>query len=151
MNQHIDAAIAVGARCVAGGAGRAAGFERGYFIAPTVFDGVMPSMAIANEEIFGPVLAIMPYADEEAGIAIANGTPYGLSGGVWSADEARAAAVARRLRTGQVILNAAAPNLAAPFGGFGQSGFGRENGRFSIEGFLELKAINGFPAVGASS
>jgi aldehyde dehydrogenase (NAD+) len=150
VNRHIDAAAASGARCLSGGAGRASGIERGYFVAPTVFGNVAASMPIAREEVFGPVLALIPYADEEEGIAIANGTPYGLSGGVWSADEAHALAVARRLRTGQVILNAAAPNLAAPFGGFHQSGFGRENGRFSIEGFLELKSINGSHPAGAS-
>ena len=143
VNHHIEAARSTGAWLVAGGPGRAAGFERGWFVAPTVFADVTPAMALAQEEVFGPVLSVMPYEDEEDGIAIANSTPFGLSGGVWSADPARATTVARRIRAGQVIVNGAASNPAAPFGGFGASGFGRENGRFSIEAFLELKSIHG--------
>ncbi len=145
VNQYIEAAIGSGARMVAGGPGRAAEFERGWFIAPTVFAEVTRDMVLAREEVFGPVLAVMPYADEEEGIALANATPFGLSGGVWGADPARAASVARWIRAGQVIVNGAPSNPAAPFGGFGASGFGRENGRFSIEAFLEMKSIHGGP------
>lgn len=143
VDQHIEAARDAGATLISGGSGRAAGFDRGWFIAPTVFADVTPRMALAREEVFGPVLAVMPYGNEAEGIAIANSTPFGLSGGVWAADPARAATVARRIRAGQVIVNGAASNPAAPFGGFGASGFGRENGRFSIEAFLELKSIHG--------
>ncbi len=143
VNQHIEAALCTGVRLVAGGAGRAPGFERGWFVAPTIFADVTPAIPLAQEEVFGPVLAVMPYEDDEDGIAIANSTPFGLSGGVWAADPARATTVARRIRAGQVIVNGAASNPAAPFGGVGASGFGRENGRFSIEAFLELKSIHG--------
>jgi acyl-CoA reductase-like NAD-dependent aldehyde dehydrogenase len=93
--------------------------------------------------VFGPVLAIMPYTDEEHAISIANGTPYGLSGGVFSATPRRALALARRLRTGQVVINGAPQNLAAPFGGYRQSGIGRENGRYGVEEFFEWKSIQG--------
>ncbi|MFL9898665.1 aldehyde dehydrogenase family protein [Paraburkholderia fungorum] len=141
INRHIDAALDAGATLLAGGTGRAAGFERGYFIAPTVFTGVTRTMALGCEEVFGPVLAVMPYDGDEDGIDLANATPYGLSGAVWSGNQTRAMNAARRMRTGQVILNGAPPNPASPFGGFGQSGFGRENGRFSIEAFLEFKSI----------
>ena len=143
VNQHIEAACDAGARLIHGGPGRATGFARGWFVAPTIFGDVTPAMVLAQEEVFGPVLAVMPYQDEAEGIAIANSTAFGLSGGVWAADAGRAAAVARRIRAGQVIVNGAASNPAAPFGGFGASGFGRENGRFSIEAFLELKSIHG--------
>ena len=143
VNRYIKAAVASGARMVAGGPGRAPGFERGCFIAPTVFADVTPDLVLAREEVFGPVMVVMPYDSDEDGIAIANATSFGLSGGVWAADPARAASVARRIRAGQVIVNGAQSTPAAPFGGFGSSGFGRENGRFSIEAFLELKAIHG--------
>ena len=143
VNQHIEAARDAGARLIHGGPGRATGFARGWFVAPTIFADVTPAMVLAQEEVFGPVLAVMPYEDEADGIAIANSTAFGLSGGVWAADSARAAGVARLIRAGQVIVNGAASNPAAPFGGFGASGFGRENGRFSIEAFLELKSIHG--------
>ena len=141
VNRHIREALGEGAQLLAGGAGRAAGFERGYFIAPTVFTGVERGMKLACEEVFGPVLAVMSYDDDEDGIELANATAYGLSGAVWSADKSRAMKAAKRMRTGQVIVNGAPPNPASPFGGIGQSGFGRENGRFSIEAFLELKSI----------
>jgi aldehyde dehydrogenase (NAD+) len=141
INHHIGAALEAGATLLAGGVGRAAGFDRGYFIAPTVFTGVARTMSLGCEEVFGPVLAVMPYDGDEDGIDLANATPYGLSGAVWSASQPRAMNAARRMRTGQVILNGAPPNPASPFGGFGQSGFGRENGRFSIEAFLEFKSI----------
>ena len=143
VNQHIRQAITDGATLIAGGAGRAAGFERGFFVTPTAFSDVTAEMALAKNEVFGPVLAVMPYDSEADGIALANETPYGLSGGVWSTNPARAEAAARRIRAGQVILNGAPSNYGAPFGGFGQSGFGRENGRFSIEAFLEWKSMPG--------
>jgi acyl-CoA reductase-like NAD-dependent aldehyde dehydrogenase len=106
-----------------------------------VFGRVDPRSAIAQEEIFGPVLSIIPCRDEDEAVAIANGTSYGLAGAVWSADERRAEAVARRMRTGQVDINGGAFNLEAPFGGYGQSGIGREMGRFGLEEFLEHKAM----------
>jgi acyl-CoA reductase-like NAD-dependent aldehyde dehydrogenase len=98
-------------------------------------------MVIAQEEIFGPVLCVIGYATEDEAVTIANGTPYGLAAGVWSADQDHAVAVARRLRAGQVEVNGGAFNVAAPFGGFGQSGYGRELGVHGLEEFLELKAL----------
>lgn len=140
---HIERALADGARVAAGGPGRAAGLERGWFVAPTVFADVRPEWAVAQDEVFGPVLAVMPYHDDDDAVAIANATPFGLSGGVWSANMDRAMTIARRIRAGQVIVNGTPSTPAAPFGGVGASGFGRENGSFSIEAFLELKAIHG--------
>jgi len=138
---YIDKGIEEGATVVAGGPGAPEGLERGYYVRPTVFSGVTPDMTIAQEEIFGPVLSILPYDDEENAVEIANGVVYGLAGGVWSADPARAEAVARRLRTGQVEVNGGAFNPNAPFGGYKQSGVGREYGRFGFEEFLEVKSI----------
>jgi aldehyde dehydrogenase (NAD+) len=138
---YIEKGIEEGAELAAGGAEAPDGLERGYFVAPTVFSAVDNSMTIAQEEIFGPVLSIIPYADEEDGIRIANDTVYGLSGAVWSADEERAVAVARRLRTGQVDINGGVFNPLAPFGGYKQSGHGRELGRFAIEEFLQPKSL----------
>ena len=113
----------------------------GYYVKPTVFGKVNNSMAIAQEEIFGPVLSIIPYKDEEDAIRIANDTIYGLAGAVWSKDEARAQRVARRIRAGQVDVNGGAFNMNAPFGGFKQSGHGREAGVFGLEEFLEYKSL----------
>ena len=138
---YIEKGIQEGATVVAGGAGAPEGLDRGYYVRPTVFSGVTPDMTIAQEEIFGPVLSILPYDDEENAVEIANGVVYGLAGGVWSADPARAEAVARRLRTGQVEVNGGAFNPNAPFGGYKQSGVGREYGRFGFEEFLEVKSI----------
>jgi len=115
--------------------------EQGFYVKPTVFSAVRPDMTIAQEEIFGPVLSILPYADEDEAVEIANGVVYGLAGGVWGADGDRAMAVARRLRTGQVEVNGGAFNPNAPFGGYKQSGIGREYGRHGLEEFLEVKAI----------
>jgi acyl-CoA reductase-like NAD-dependent aldehyde dehydrogenase len=143
VQRHIETALAEGARLVAGGPGRPEGHARGYFVRPTVFSDVTPNMTLARDEVFGPVLAVMVYDDEDEAVAIANGTAYGLSGGVWSADPTHALGVARRLRTGQVIVNGAPQNLAAPFGGYRQSGIGRENGCYGVEEFFELKAIQG--------
>jgi aldehyde dehydrogenase (NAD+) len=110
-------------------------------VQPTVFADVTPGMAIAQEEIFGPVLAVIPYSSEDEAVEIANGTPYGLAAAVWSADQDHAVAIARRLRAGQVEVNGGAWNVAAPFGGFGQSGYGRELGSYGLEEYLEVKAL----------
>ncbi len=130
-----------GAKLVTGGPEAPAGLEQGYFVQPTVFSEVTPEMTIAQEEIFGPVLAIMPYDDDEDAVRIANDSVYGLAGGVWSGDAERAKAVARRIRTGQLEINGGAFNLLAPFGGYKQSGHGRELGRFGLEEFLQIKSL----------
>ena len=130
-----------GAKLVTGGAEAPAGLERGYFVQPTVFSEVTPEMTIAQEEIFGPVLAIIPYDDEEDAVRIANDSIYGLAGGVWSGDEEHAKRIARRIRTGQVEINGGAFNALAPFGGYKQSGHGRELGRFGLEEFLQVKSL----------
>jgi betaine-aldehyde dehydrogenase len=110
-------------------------------VKPTVFGQVTPEMTIAREEIFGPVLAIMSYRDEDDAVRIANDTVYGLAGAVWSGDSKRAERVARLLRAGQIDINGGPFNLLAPFGGYKQSGHGRELGRYGLEEFLEIKAI----------
>jgi aldehyde dehydrogenase (NAD+) len=138
---YIDKGVAEGAKLVTGGSEAPDGLEQGYFVRPTVFSEVTPEMTIAQEEIFGPVLAIMPYEDEEDAVRIANDTIYGLAGGVWSADEERAKRVAERIRTGQVEINGGAFNPLAPFGGYKQSGHGRELGRYGIEEFLVSKSL----------
>src|SRR3954447_1411545 len=138
---YIRKGVEEGAKLVAGGEDPPEGAERGYFVQPTIFSEVTPEMTIAQEEIFGPVLVLMPYEDDEDAVRLANATIYGLAGGVWSGDEDRARRVARRLRTGQVEINGAAFNPLAPFGGYKQSGHGRELGRFGLEEFLETKAI----------
>jgi betaine-aldehyde dehydrogenase len=130
-----------GARLVTGGAELPAGQTKGYFVQPTVFSDVSNEMTIAQEEIFGPVLSIIPYDDEEDAVRIANDTVYGLAAGVWSGDPERAKRVARRLRTGQVEVNGGQFNLAAPFGGYKQSGHGRELGKFGLEEYLETKSL----------
>jgi acyl-CoA reductase-like NAD-dependent aldehyde dehydrogenase len=138
---YIRRGVEEGARLVAGGDEPPEGHDSGYFVRPTVFSDVSPDMTIAQEEIFGPVLAIMPYDDEDDAVRIANDTIYGLAGGVWSGDPERAQRVARRLRTGQIEVNGAAFNPLAPFGGYKQSGHGRELGTFGLEEFLETKSI----------
>ncbi|SEJ52838.1 aldehyde dehydrogenase (NAD+) [Deinococcus reticulitermitis] len=138
---YIRKGIEEGAKLLIGGPDAPEGLERGYYVRPTVFSEVTPDMTIAREEIFGPVLVIQPYEDEEDAVRIANDTEYGLAGGVWSSDQDRALRVARRLRTGQVSVNGGAFNPVAPFGGYKQSGNGREFGRLGLEEFLEIKAI----------
>jgi aldehyde dehydrogenase (NAD+) len=129
-----------GARLVTGGVS-AQGFDRGYYIAPTVFDHVSTSMRIAREEIFGPVLSVLSYSDDEEAIAIANDSDFGLSGSVFSADIARAERIARRVRTGHIAVNCFSVDLCAPFGGYKKSGLGRESGPEGLAGFLETKAM----------
>ena len=139
---YIRKGIAEGAELVAGGAEPPEGVPAGgYYVRPTVFGRVKNSMTIAQEEIFGPVLSILPYKDEEEAVRIANDSPYGLAGAVWSGDEARAQRVARRIRAGQVDVNGGAFNMNAPFGGFKQSGHGREAGIYGLEEFLEYKSL----------
>lgn len=140
----IQKGIEEGAELVAGGLGRPEGFNRGYFVRPTVFANVRNDMTIAREEIFGPVLAMIPFDSEEEAIEIANDTPYGLASYVQSGDLERARKVARRLRAGMVHLNGAAQASGSPFGGYKQSGNGREGGEHGLLEFLELKAVSGW-------
>jgi aldehyde dehydrogenase (NAD+) len=146
VQRLIRAGIEEGAELVAGGPGRPAGIARGYFVRPTVFANVRNDMTIAREEIFGPVLSIIPYADEDEAVRIANDTPYGLSGYVTSASLERARRVAKRIRAGNVHVNGAQPDFGAAFGGYKQSGNGREWGEAGLEEFLELKAVFGYAA-----
>lgn len=142
----IEKGIGEDAKLLVGGPGRPEGLERGFYVKPTIFSRVNNRMTIAREEIFGPVLVIIPYGSEEEAIEIANDTPYGLSGYVWGAPE-RAQKVAARLRTGSVFLNGAPLDFAAPFGGYKQSGNGREWGEEGLAEFLEIKAVMGwYPA-----
>jgi aldehyde dehydrogenase (NAD+) len=138
---YIRKGIEEGAELLTGGADQPPGLSKGWYVQPTVFGRVNPRSVVAQEEVFGPVLSVIPYADEDEAIRIANDTVYGLGGAVWSRDEARAVRVARRLRTGQVDINGGSFNLQAPFGGFKQSGHGREHGRVGLEEFLEYKAL----------
>jgi aldehyde dehydrogenase (NAD+) len=138
---YIEKGEAEGAKLLTGGATPPEGLDRGYFVRPTVFSEVSPEMTIAQEEIFGPVLAIQPYEDTDDAVRIANDTDYGLAGGVWSEDQDRAISVAKRLRTGQIEINGGAFNPLAPFGGYKQSGHGRENGRYAIEELLQVKSL----------
>jgi aldehyde dehydrogenase (NAD+) len=141
---YIETGIAEGARLAAGGLDRPLGLDRGYYVRPTVFADVRNDMRIAQEEIFGPVLCVISYRDEEEAIAVANASRYGLSGYVHSADLERARRVARRMRTGMVHVNGANTDMAAPFGGYKQSGNGREWGRFGLEEYLEVNAVMGY-------
>jgi acyl-CoA reductase-like NAD-dependent aldehyde dehydrogenase len=138
---YIQKGIDEGAVVAAGGPGKPEGKDTGYFVKPTLFVNVTNDMTIAQEEIFGPVLSIIGYEDDDDAVQIANDSPYGLSGGVWSADDDRAMAVARRMRTGAVDVNGGAFNIAAPFGGYKQSGYGRENGPYGIDEFLQTKSL----------
>jgi aldehyde dehydrogenase (NAD+) len=139
----IQSGVDEGATLVAGGTGRPSELNRGYYVRPTVFGDVTPQMKIAREEIFGPVLSIMSYDTEDEAIEIANDTPFGLAGFVQSGDPARARAVANRIRAGRVYLNGAPFDRSLPFGGYKQSGNGREFGVFGFEEYLEVKAILG--------
>jgi aldehyde dehydrogenase (NAD+) len=141
VREYIDLGIAEGATLVTGGSEQPDGLGEGFYVKPTVFGDVTTSMRIAQEEIFGPVLVILPYDDEVEALAIANDSEYGLAGGVWSADEGRALAFARKIRTGQVDINGGAFNPAAPFGGFKKSGLGREFGTFGISEFVDHQSV----------
>lgn len=144
----IATGIAEGARLMAGGLGRPDGLERGYFVRPTVFADATNQMAIAREEIFGPVLVILPFETEDEAIAMANDTVYGLTNYIQTRDIDRARRVARAMRSGMVEINGVGRGLNTPFGGFKQSGNGREGGDWGIEEFLEVKAISGWDAAG---
>lgn len=141
VRDYIRKGIDEGATLALGGPEQPEDKPKGFYVKPTVFTDVTPDMTIAQEEIFGPVLSIISYRDEDEAVEIANGTIYGLSGGVQSGDAERALAVARRMRTGQVDINGAAFNTKAPFGGYKQSGNTRERGRWGLEEFLETKSI----------
>ena len=144
IQKLILAGLDEGATLVAGGTGRPDGLEKGYFVKPTVFANVTNDMIIAREEIFGPVLSIIGYSTVDEAIDIANDTPYGLSGFVQSADVEKARSIALRLRAGQITINGANPDFAAPFGGYKMSGNGREWGEFGFHEFLETKSILGY-------
>jgi aldehyde dehydrogenase (NAD+) len=144
IQRLIGAGIEDGATLVAGGLGRPAGVDRGYYVKPTVFGDVTPQMTIAREEVFGPVLAIMAYGDEEEAVRIANDTVYGLAAYICSRDLAHARTVAARLRAGTVNINYPAWDVDAPFGGYKQSGNGREYADFGIRDYLEVKAVVGY-------
>jgi betaine-aldehyde dehydrogenase len=141
VRTYIKKGLEEGATIVTGGPDAPDGLEKGYFVRPTVFKDVSNDMTIAQEEIFGPVLSIIAYQDEDDAAAIANDSAYGLSGGVWSADPERAKAFARRIRTGQIEVNGGAFNPSAPFGGYKNSGYGREYGPHGFEEFLEIKSM----------
>jgi aldehyde dehydrogenase (NAD+) len=143
---YIAKGIAEGAKVVIGGAGRPDGLSKGYYVKPTIFSNVRNDMTIAREEIFGPVLCILPYENEEQAVQIANDTPYGLAAYVWSKDNLHARRVGARIRAGQVTLNGASGDMNTPFGGFKMSGNGREWGEFGLRDFLELKAVIGVDA-----
>jgi aldehyde dehydrogenase (NAD+) len=151
IQRLIHAGIEEGAELVAGGPGRPDGLDRGYYVRPTVFAGVRNDMTIAREEIFGPVLTILPYRDEAEAIGIANDTPYGLAAYVSGSDQTKVRRVAEQLRAGMIHLNGQDMSLNAPFGGFKQSGTGREWGEFGLDGFVELKAVLGYRANAGTS
>jgi aldehyde dehydrogenase (NAD+) len=138
---YIDQGVAEGATLVVGGSGAPEGLDRGFYVLPTVFSDVTPEMVVARDEIFGPVLVVIPADSEDDAVRIANDSDYGLSGGVWSGDEQRAIGVARRLRTGQVAVNGGRFNVRAPFGGFKQSGVGRELGEHGLAEYFELTSL----------
>ncbi len=144
IQRHIKLGVEEGATLVRGGPGRPDQFARGYYVKPTVFSNVKPDMTIAREEIFGPVLSILPYADDDEAIAIANDTPFGLAAYVEAPDLDRARSVARKLRVGMVHLNGAPADPAAPFGGYRHSGNGREWGEHGLAEFTETKAVMGY-------
>ncbi|OLT35007.1 aldehyde dehydrogenase [Rhodococcus sp. CUA-806] len=138
---YIERGEEEGARLIAGGPTAPDDLQKGYFVRPTIFSAVTSNMTIAQEEIFGPVLAVLAYDTEEDALRIANDSEYGLSGGVWSSDVAKAERFARRVRTGMIKINDGVPHPDSPFGGFKQSGHGREYGRFGVEEFLSTQAL----------
>ncbi|MBC8641359.1 aldehyde dehydrogenase family protein [Caballeronia sp. EK] len=144
IQMYIQLGIDEGARLITGGRGRPDGLERGYFVKPTIFANVKPTMRIAQDEIFGPVLAVISYSTDEEALEIANGTAYGLGGYVFSSSRERGRAVGSRIRAGRVFLNGVPSNPAAPMGGYKRSGNGREMGVFGLEEYLEVKAMIGF-------
>jgi acyl-CoA reductase-like NAD-dependent aldehyde dehydrogenase len=141
VQTYINKGIEEGAKLIFGGPGAPEGLTNGYYVKPTVFSEVNNSMTIAQEEIFGPVLVMIPYDTEDEAVAIANDSPYGLAGAVFSADKDKAIAIAKRMRTGQVEVNGGAFNPNAPFGGYKQSGIGRELGEYGFEEFLQIKSL----------
>ncbi|WP_433802344.1 aldehyde dehydrogenase family protein [Actinomycetospora sp. CA-084318] len=141
VERYIARGVEEGAELAVGGTGRPDGLETGAYVRPTIFSGVRPDMTIAQEEIFGPVLSVLPYSDVDEAVSIANNTIYGLAGAVFAGTQERGVEVARRMRTGQVDVNGGAFNPLAPFGGYKQSGTGRELGRYGLEEFLEVKSI----------
>jgi len=141
VRSFIQGAIDEGAKLIAGGPDAPEGLEKGFFVQPTILSEVTRDMTVAREEVFGPVLAIIPVDSEEEAIEVANDSIYGLAGGVWAGDAAHAEEVARKLRTGQVDINGGAFNASAPFGGYRQSGNGRERGKFGLDEFLETKSL----------
>ena len=141
VRRYIQTGIDEGATVLVGGPEQPEEFPTGFYVKPTVFGGVTADMTIAQEEIFGPVLSVITYEDDEDALRIANGTVFGLAGAVQSGDVERAKAFARRMRTGQVDINGAPFNTEAPFGGYKQSGNTRERGRWGLEEFLETKSI----------
>ena len=143
VQQLIQAGIDEGARLVAGGVGRPEGLNRGWFVKPTVFADATPNMTIMREEIFGPVLAIMPFDSEDEAIELANDTPYGLAAYIQTGSNERARRVAAKLRAGMIQVNGSGRASGSPFGGYKQSGVGREGGVWGIEEFLEIKSISG--------
>jgi aldehyde dehydrogenase (NAD+) len=142
VQRYIQIAIDEGARLLCGGLGRPEGLSKGYYARPTVFADVNNQMRIAREEVFGPVLVMIPFDTEEEAIQIANDTPYGLAAYIQCQDATRAQRVARRLRAGSVSINGTGQDYCSPFGGFKQSGNGREWGRFGLQDYLEYKVIN---------
>ena len=141
VQTYINKGIDEGAKLIFGGPGAPEGLTTGYYVKPTVFSEVSNQMTIAQEQIFGPVLVMIPYDTEDDAVAIANDSPYGLAGAVFSADKDKAIAIAKRMRTGQVEVNGGAFNPNAPFGGYKQSGIGRELGEFGFEEFLQIKSL----------
>ena len=144
VREYIQGALNEGAQLVTGGLDRPEGLDHGYFVQPTVFTGVTPDMTIAREEVFGPVLAVLTYRDQDEALRIANDSPYGLGGFVFGGDRANARRVVNGLRTGRVSFNGAATDSYAPMGGYKQSGIGRSMGRFGFEEYLEVKSVYGF-------
>ena len=146
VRSYIETGLRDGARLVAGGPGAPPDLLTGWFVRPTVFADVDNGMPIAREEIFGPVLSLIPYEDDDDAVRLANDSPYGLAGSVWTSDPERGLAVARSVRTGTFGLNGYTPDPLAPFGGYKQSGLGREWGGFGLDEYVELKAVNGLPS-----